>query len=154
MSIFFNEKRTGPSFERHEVDCNAIAFVPPDCEVFSHKEMGRISFIPAKIELRPFINISDDAIDATNLMRQYENNSFNANLLEYLFRRRYLIDDLDEWRRCKIFFFGTLYREKNSRFICVPFLERQFWYHDDCWVRGTEHINSNNFDYRGRIALI
>jgi len=135
------------------IDCDVLPSVPPGDRMFDHIKMGKIKIIPANIKLAVLCRIQDDCYDGLSLESLYHRNSLNANVLDYLRDNLCYVKELTLWRTKKIFFFGTLYRSRMGE-LMVPFLERQWWYGEEYWIKGAETLRNENFDYRACIALI
>ena len=96
-----------------KIDCDAYPFIPDKWKLKCHKKAGAIAWNPQNIEI---CLLTDSKIE--NCL-PYIENSLNANVLDYLLARPWLIPE--SWKGKVIFFFGTQYYDSVGN-ICIRYL--------------------------------
>jgi hypothetical protein len=113
-------------YSENVIDCDESPFTPENWKVEEHKKGGQLKFDPAKFFLYLSKKQEEGRIVGDDLRKELANRSLNANVLDYLLAHSWLIPE--EWKGKYIFFWGTIYRDSDSR-LYVRYL---------CWYGGSE----------------
>jgi hypothetical protein len=106
------------------LDLDREPFEPEGWSVAEHRQGGELKWDTSGIALYLSAAQQDgQKIEGDHIRRELNGKCpYNANLLDYLVSKPRLIPI--QWKKERVFFWGTLYRHKNG-YLCVRYLIRR-----------------------------
>ena len=119
------------------VDLDADPFVPNGYSVLEHKKGGQFKYSPTKVKLYLAEGQKSGKVMVGNeLHKELENQPvYNANLLDFLYKKENQRYIPEEWKGKVVFFWGTIYRHSTGHLFvrCLYWIEDE-WNCDRFWL--------------------
>ena len=118
------------------INCNEDPFLMSHWKVAKHDHLGKLVWDASKVKLEYSSHKEGEGVSGNTLYGELSGKVLlNANVLEFLLENEHLIPD--EWRRLKVYFWGTLYCLKDEPsetfvlYLCTV---------GEGWCRGTKRL--------------
>ncbi|MAG11703.1 MAG: hypothetical protein CMI52_02750 [Parcubacteria group bacterium] len=125
---------SAPDPNRIIIDCDADPFIPDSWSVEEHRKGGQLEWNCENVELWLSQEQQSSSIQGHQLRKQMaEKRVFNANVLDHLLTNPHIIPE--EWKSQYIFFWGTIYRNRNGRlYVRSLYWDGGAWCWNDGWL--------------------
>lgn len=118
---------------KHIIDLDAAPYCPDGWEVVEHVKGGQFEWDPAKVKLYLDEAQRSGSIKGDELQKRLKTKPcFNANLLDYLLANPHLI--IEEWKGQYVFFWNTVYRSSDGRYVRYLCWDGGRWRWVDHWL--------------------